>query len=223
MSFVHPSSHLHLVDLSEAQRTRAFSRLVTLGERNADREHLRREVDEYFDGHVDVKAGDVVVDVGANVGAFALAVALRTASRVRLLCVEPAPRTFEALHSSFARVEELRRTRHVLERVALGAPRDHGLRRDLFFFSRLPCDTTLELASKRRELERHFDARGAACAAAISRAMPHALGHLVARLAHRAIAALPRGPVGWWISQRVTGMRRERVGVRRLRSLIGRE
>src|SRR5688572_8817359 len=61
---------------------------------------LMREVEEYFLLGAAVSPGDTIIDVGANVGAFALRAAQICKSDLTILCFEPSPGTFEALRSS---------------------------------------------------------------------------------------------------------------------------
>jgi len=58
---------------------------------------LHHQVGAYFDQGLIVKPGMTVLDVGANMGVFALEVLHRTAGNLRLFCFEPAPITFDCL------------------------------------------------------------------------------------------------------------------------------
>src|SRR5690606_1964211 len=71
-----------------------------------------REVAEYFATGIELKKGDVVFDVGANVGLFALHAANHTDGDVSLYCFEPIPDIYGALSANFERHPALQRTRH---------------------------------------------------------------------------------------------------------------
>jgi FkbM family methyltransferase len=75
-------------------------------------------IDSYFAGGFEPKRGMTVVDVGANVGLFSLAILRRTQGHVRLLALEPAPETFALLEQNVRKVPggDVR-----LHRTALGA------------------------------------------------------------------------------------------------------
>lgn len=109
---------------------------------------LAEEVEEYFEHGARVDPGDVVLDVGANVGAFAAAVSERTQGDVTLHCFEPAAPLFATLRSNFARHALLARTRHELHPLALSRCEDDGGERAFYYFRRLPTDSTYDLERK---------------------------------------------------------------------------
>ena len=112
-------------DEPRAQRDLSTARIV---ERIVGRQ-LASEVEEYFERGARVLPGDVVVDVGANIGAFAAAVAARTGGDVTLHCFEPRGPIFTSLERNFAEHALLRETRHELHAVALSSPLQHGTAR----------------------------------------------------------------------------------------------
>ncbi|MFO0683993.1 MAG: FkbM family methyltransferase [Sandaracinus sp.] len=109
---------------------------------------LAAEVEEYFEHGAHVAPGDVVLDVGANIGAFAGAVATRTQGDVTLHCFEPAAPLFDTLRSNFRRHPLLARTRHALHPVALSTREDDGRERAFYYFRHLPTDSTYDLERK---------------------------------------------------------------------------
>jgi FkbM family methyltransferase len=58
---------------------------------------MHMQVLHYFRHGIAVHPGDVIVDVGANIGMFALEVLLRTQGQASVVCCEPAPRLFRQL------------------------------------------------------------------------------------------------------------------------------
>jgi len=184
---------------------------------------LLDEVDEYFHLGASVRRGDTVLDVGANVGAFALRAAQRAGSDLMLHCFEPSPPTFEALETNFTEQSRLRVSRHRLYRLALGGPENAGTEQTFFHFRRFPTDSTLDIAAKRLEFEHFFQAQGARFGARIERAVAGPLGRLFGRATARFIAWMPTGRLGGWMSDRVTGLTRTRCAVDTLSRLVHRE
>lgn len=58
------------------------------------------EVQEYFDQGLEVGPGQVVVDIGANIGLFSLAISERSKGKAKIFAFEPIPRTFELLRQN---------------------------------------------------------------------------------------------------------------------------
>jgi FkbM family methyltransferase len=116
---------------------------------------LMKEIDEYFRHGIVLKKGDVVFDVGANIGAFALHAAKRAGGDLEIFCFEPIPPVFEALERNFQSSPLLVNAKAHL--YALGLTRVGGDRKALFhYFKRLPCDTTQHLDEKRQEFAAFF-------------------------------------------------------------------
>jgi FkbM family methyltransferase len=64
---------------------------------------LNLEVQGYFDKHLELRPGDTVFDVGANIGLFSLAVYERCQQDVRLYAFEPVKAIFDVLRANLAR------------------------------------------------------------------------------------------------------------------------
>jgi FkbM family methyltransferase len=179
----------------------------TARESPRDLRTLFEEVEEYFVCGASLSRGATVIDVGANIGAFAIAAARRCEQDLRVFCFEPVPRLFVALERNLRRNGWLASGAHRAFNVALSAPEESGTRCDFYYFKRLPRDSTMDLEGKRVEFEAFFAAKGALAA----RAVPW-LGS-GAKVVERAVACLPKGTVGRWMSDRVCGL--ERIQVQR--------
>jgi hypothetical protein len=159
---------------------------------------LGSEVAEYFHPMVELAPDDVVVDVGANIGAFALEVARRSPS-ARLVCIEPIPVLYEALRRNMEE-RQLLPERGRLYQVGLtrtGGPEEAKF----LFFKRLPCDSTCHIDEKWGQFERFFQVHGEKVRASSTRWV----GAPVAGFLARSVSRLPTGPVGRWVFDRVTG------------------
>ena len=64
---------------------------------------INREVQGYFTGHLALRLGDVVFDVGANIGLFSVAVSQRCDGDVRLHAFEPVRAIFGLQHANVVR------------------------------------------------------------------------------------------------------------------------
>lgn len=64
---------------------------------------VNREVQGYFAKHLELRPGDTVFDVGANIGLFSLAVYERCDQDVRLYAFEPVKAIFDVLRANVAR------------------------------------------------------------------------------------------------------------------------
>ena len=168
---------------------------------------LQAEVEEYFDAGARVQRGDVVVDVGANVGAFAARVAERTSGEVTLHCFEPAPDTFAALERNGQVHRWLRRARLRLARVALTSPAHAGRERPFYFFARIPTNSTYHLEDKHAEYVTYFHARAAEVARGLAR-IP-ALGRVLVRLVDAFVGRVVRADNSWFVglADRASGLR----------------
>lgn len=182
-------------------------RTGTLRTQGVSQEALRDEVEEYFLAGADVRPGGVVLDVGANVGAFALAAAERVGGDLTLHCFEAAVPTFELLISNFRENEILRRTRHTLNLVALTRPEDAGPTRSFYFFRRLPTDSTYDIAGKRLEFQAFFHGHAVRIEKALARTVPVA-GRPAGRVARAVIEHLssPGSRSGVWLTDTLTGL-----------------
>lgn len=178
-------------------------------------DELLREVEEYFTLGAVVSPGDTIIDVGANVGAFALRAADLCKGDVTLLCFEPSPGTFEALRTSFAQNPILRRTRHSIHQLGVTSHDQSGRELPFYHFRRFPTNSTLDLASKRREFEIFFEDR--------ARRVRESLGPVAGWPLARIISSLPKGPLGRFFSDMVMGLEEVKVKLVTLDEVIRRE
>jgi FkbM family methyltransferase len=163
------------------------------------------EVSEYFDCGAEVDPGDVVFDVGANVGAFALEAAHRCDGALELFCFEPVPPIFGALSANTRRNPRLSGANTSLYEVAVVA--DEGAPdAELSFFRRLPTDSTCDLESKQRDFELFFARRGEE----MRRRLEPALGSVLACRAERVVASIPTASWTRWLMDRAIGHERLR-------------
>ena len=152
--------------------------------------------------------GDVVLDVGANRGAFAAAVAARTGSDVTIHCVEAAAPIFAELAQAFADTPELAATRHELHPLALSDIEHHGTERTFYWFRRFPTDSTYDLDRKLGEFSLYFGKVGRD----LEEELAQRAGASGRRLGGSLRAALDwtcrtDNPLGVWLALQVTGMR----------------
>lgn len=167
-----------------------------------DRLQLLSEVEEYFTHGARVVAGQVVLDVGANVGAFAMLAAEKARGALALHCFEPAPKNIALLRKNLA-ARDVTKTAHIAA-LALVGPSDAGKTLPLYFFKRNSRDTTIDLAAKHRDFEQFFDALAARVAHTVSRLF----GKIVGRWIGALIAWLPRNALGLKIADLAMGMER---------------
>ena len=108
---------------------------------------------EIFEQHcyehhgVTVKNGDVILDVGANIGMFALSVMERFRG-VKMVCVEPVPNTRACLVRNVT--ESPWRNYHEITILASAIGSTNG-EATISYFPRAPGNSTLHLGDKRRE------------------------------------------------------------------------
>jgi FkbM family methyltransferase len=190
---------------TSASKLGAYGHVATAHESAGELQTLFGEVEEYFDAGASVARGATVVDVGANIGAFAIAAAKRCERDVRVICFEPVPSLFRALEKNLRENEWLASGRHSAFNVALSTPEEDGTPCEFYYFRRFPRDSTMDLARKRVEFEAFFAAQGARAGRAVSWLGPGA------RLVEHLVAALPKGSVGRWASDRATGLERIQV------------
>jgi FkbM family methyltransferase len=175
------------------------------------------EVQEYFDVGASLSPGATVVDVGANIGAFAIAAAKRCRGQLRTFCFEPVPPLFRALQRNLRENSWLARGDHRAFDVALTAPDEASSPCEFYYFRRFPRDSTMDLERKRLEFEQFF----AVQAARVSQRVQW-LG-IGARVLERSVRALPTGRIGRWMSDRVTGLERIQVARGTLTSALSRD
>jgi FkbM family methyltransferase len=122
----------------------------------SDTQFLYREIFErhsYLKHGVTVNSGDVVFDVGANVGMFALSL-MRRASDLRVFCFEPVPGTYACLERNLR--ESPFRTGHEFAplKLALGAA---DAQTTIEFFPGVPSNSTLYSQEKHRDFPKVLD------------------------------------------------------------------
>ena len=182
-----------------------YGRVTTAHESPGELRTLFCEVEEYFACGATVVPGATVVDVGANIGAFAIAVAKRCACDVRLLCFEPVPALFQALERNLRENDWLSRGVHGAFNLALSTPAEAGVPCDFYYFRRFPRDSTMDLERKRIEFEVFLAAQWSRAGCAVSWLGPGA------RRVERAIASLHKGRLGRFLSDCFTGLERLQV------------
>lgn len=192
-----------------------YGRVATAHESRGSLQTMFLEVQEYFDIGASLSPGATVVDVGANIGAFAIAAAKRCRGELRVFCFEPVPPLFRALQRNLRENSWLARGEHRAFDVALTAPEDSGSPCEFYYFRRFPRDSTMDLERKRLEFERFFAAQAARAARKVRWLGPGATG------VERAIRAVPTGRLGRWMSDRVTGLERIQVARGTLASALG--
>jgi FkbM family methyltransferase len=183
----------------------AYGEIATAHESAGELRTLFGEVEEYFDAGATLSRGATVVDVGANIGAFAIAAAKRCDKDLRVYGFEPVPNLFRALEKNLRENEWLASGEHRAFNVALSTPEEAGVPCDFYYFRRFPRDSTMDIDRKRVEFEAFFAAKGASAGRAVRWLGPGAW------LVEHAIAALPKGAVGRWVSDRATGLERIQV------------
>lgn len=172
---------------------------------------LREEVDEYFEAGVVVRPGDVVLDVGANVGAFATRVAERTDGDVTIHCFEPAPPTFAILERNLRTHPHLARARARAWPLALTRTEHAGRERDFYFFANAPTNSTYDLDDKHAEHEAYFAAQTRRASARLTRSVPRIGPRLGAALVWSSARVFRRdNRLMTWISDRASGVEAQR-------------
>jgi FkbM family methyltransferase len=161
-------------------------------------------VKEYFDVGIELRPNDVVLDVGANVGVFAMHAA-KVEPSIHLVCVEPIPALFASLERNFETNPLLRNAKRTLHQLGLSDP-SAPPEVEFVFFSRLPCDSTSEMDAKRRQFERYFASKGDAVVRWGER---RGVG-VLARGVGAVLTWMPKGRVGRWMGDRAAGAERVR-------------
>jgi len=187
------------VDLPE------YGKISTAHESPRELATLFREVEEYFEAGATVARGATIVDVGANIGAFAVATAKRAERDLSLWCFEPVPDLYTALSQNLAENVWLKPGRHRAHNVALSTPEESGTPCEFYYFRRFPRDSTMDLVGKRAEFDAFFAAQGARARASMRWLGPGA------RLIETAIASVSKGAIGHWLSDKATGLERLQV------------
>jgi FkbM family methyltransferase len=171
-------------------------------------DELYKEVGEYFDLGLSIEPGDTVLDVGANIGAFALRAAEATKGKLRILAFEPSPETFMALAANFESNDTLKKTDHHLFHLGLSSREDTL---EFYDFARFPTNSTFDLAGKRREFEIFFEDRGRRAAKAVP-----GIGHVAGAV----FARLPKAPGFWSVTRQIMGVRTHTIPVSTLARVL---
>ncbi len=183
-----------------------YGQVWASGQRARDIEKIAREVDEYFELGLSVPPGAVIIDVGANVGMFAIAAASR-ATDLHIVAIEPIPIFHAALERNFARNRHLMGSCRSSTLLRAGITRDGDERETVFtYFARLPTDTTRHLETKRAEFERVFEHHGSSAERSIAATVPGTAGLQLAKLARRFVSSIPRRTLTRWMMDRVIGV-----------------
>lgn len=165
---------------------------------------LAEQVDAYFELGVTVPAGGVVVDVGANIGMFALAAAARVPD-VRFVSVEPVPEIFEALSANFRRHPLLKDRGRLAQAAVVSDAAETEVR--LSYFAHFPSDTTRYLDAKHHAVEQVFAHEGRRAGDRVEHCFDGRAGRALAAVVECAVAGLPRGRLGRWAIDRAMGRR----------------
>ncbi len=192
-------------------------RVATVLESNAELQTMFLEVQEYFDAGASLSRGATVLDVGANIGTFAISAAKRCEGDVRLFCFEPVPPLFGALERNLRENQWLTPGTHRAFNMALSTPEEAGIPCDFYYFRRFPRDSTMDIEQKRAEFEEFFAVQGARAGRAVRFLGPGA------KLIAGAVSALPRGPAGRWLSDKVTGLEKIKVARSTLTDVLSKE
>lgn len=115
------------------------------------RENFQRHC--YEKNGIAVKDGDVVFDVGANIGMFALSLMDRFRD-LQIFCFEPVPSTYACLARNLE--ESPGRTKHKASAFNLGLGKADG-QTTIEFFPGAPSNSTLYSAEKHRDFGRILD------------------------------------------------------------------
>ena len=177
---------------------------------------LAREVEEYFDLGLRVSAGDSIVDVGANVGVFAISAAARAQGPLHFAAIEPIPDLHEALARNFRESPLLAGCDARLFRAGITNEPDE-LDAEFTYFTRLPRDSTRYAEGKQAEFERAFATWGADGNRWITRHLRSAaLGEAVGAF----VGGIPRE--GWtrWLFERAIGKRSVRCAMMTLAQVL---
>jgi FkbM family methyltransferase len=179
------------------------------------------EIDEYFQHGITLTRGDVVFDVGANIGAFALNAARHAGGGLRFYGFEPIPELFAALERNFAS-PLLADSERRLFRTGLTAP-GRDTHAEFHYFKRLPGDTTQHIDEKREEFAQFFAAKGAAAREVAERTLPGSVGRAAGASLDRWVAGWPTRPVTRWLFDRAIGVTKVRAPLTTIASVVERE
>lgn len=183
---------------------------------------LVEEIDEYFRNGITVQPGDVVFDVGANIGAFALVAAQRAGGPLDFYCFEPIPPVYQALEKNFSTNALLQScSSHLYKEglTAIGA-QDQA---EFHYFKRLPCDTTQHIDEKRAEFAAFFTAKGESLRASMMNKLPSWLGKTLGTLIGSFVARFPSSGLTRTVFELGIGATKVRCPLETIESVIRRE
>lgn len=161
------------------------------------------EIDEYFQHGISVSPGDVVFDVGANIGAFALHASRRAEGLLEIFCFEPIPPVYHALSRNLSTSPLSGRVKKHLHQVGLTS--FAGPKRATFhYFKRLPCDTTQHLEEKVEEFNAYFEQKGRKFHEHANRII--GIGPTVGTVVDRVVSRIATNPVTRALFDRALGM-----------------
>jgi len=188
------------------------------GSRRDDLRKLADEVGEYFALGLDLPDGGTVIDVGANIGMFAIAAGHR-AKKLRLVAIEPIPILHQALKRN---VEE---NPHLFEAdirlIRRGLSKDDSESVVEFaYFANFPSDSTRYLDGKRVEFERAFETFGTQTERRVRKVIPGMVGRGIGTIANEVVKHIPVGRLGRWASDRFTGIEKVRCEMTTLATVI---
>lgn len=121
-------------------------------------EELCDEVWEYFAPEIRLGPGDVVLDVGANIGMFSIAASTR-AQGLRIYAFEPMPNFYSALQRNISENHFLQTAQMRSFQAGVVGP-EHRAEEVFTYFERLPTDSTRALSEKTLEFTQFFENAG---------------------------------------------------------------
>lgn len=165
---------------------------------------LITEIDEYFRHGIRLSPGDVVFDVGANIGAFALSASRHAGGALELYCFEPIPPVFQALERNLTESPMLGAVKKRLFQVGLTSF-DGPTEAVFHYFKRLPCDTTQHIDEKREEFAAFFRAKGQRVETKLGGTLPGGLGRTLGAWASTSVSRLADSVVSGAVFDRLVG------------------
>lgn len=165
------------------------------------------EVTAYLDNGIHLSSGSVVFDVGANIGAFSILASKVTRGDVSLFCFEPAPVSFAALTQNREHNRWFKQSQVRLLQCALTSPENAGKNAELFYFTKFPTDTTLDIADKRKEFSQFLSHYGTLYGDRIRARVPGFLGQGMAAPLTYTLCHLPSTKVGTKLADFLSGMK----------------
>ncbi len=185
-------------------------------------ENLLTEVDEYFSAGASLPPGAVVLDVGANIGAFALRAAQRCPVGLQVHCFEPSPDLFCELERNLRETNAHALAHIRTHRIGISSPEREGTRIPFFYFRNYPTNSTFDLEQKRQEFIQFFFAHGQRLEKRLARRHGR-LGALMGGLVRAFVSRTPTLPGVWFLMSRTLGLVEVHADVETLSTVIDRE